>query len=113
MEQNLTGFIKYCLGYIKLTRQRTFAAQQKYSVNLSKEYLGLTSLLNVDIEKSEGELINLKTFYSYDPKEVTKDLQEDYEEEKVLANKIEEIYSKHENDQFTKQIMINFGYFEI
>lgn len=31
----------------------------------------------------------------------------------MLANKIDEIRNKHKNDQFTKQIMINFGYLEI
>jgi len=112
-ELNLINFIKYCLGYIKLTRQRTFALQQKYSANLTAEHFNLIDLLNNDIEKNTGEAINLKTFYSYDPKQVTEDIQEEYEMEKELANKIEEIYSKYKNDQFTKHVIINFGYFEI
>src|SRR3989344_7473731 len=113
MEQNLTNFIKYCLGYVKLTRERTVAAQQKYSVELPKEHFGLTGLLNGDTDGSTGELINLETFYSYDPKEVPKAKKEQYEKEKELANKIEDIYNKYRNDQFTKQIVFNFGYFEI
>src|SRR3989344_746490 len=113
MEQNLTNFIKYCLGYVKLTRERTVAAQQKYSVELPKEHFGLTGLLNGDTDGSTGELINLETFYSYDPKEVPKAKKDQYEKEKELANKIEDIYNKYRNDQFTKQIVFNFGYFEI
>lgn len=113
MEQNLTNFIKYCLGYVKLTRERTVAAQQKYSVNLPKEHFGLVGLLNGDTDGSAGELVNLDTFYSYDPKEVPKSKKEQYEKEKELANKIEDIYNKYRNDQFTKQIVFNFGYFEI
>lgn len=113
MEQNLTNFIKYCLGYVKLTREKTVAAQQKYSVNLPKEHFGLTGLLNGDSDGSIGELINLETFYAYDPKEVPKAKKEQHEKEKELANKIEDIYNKYRNDQFTKQIVFNFGYFEI
>ena len=113
MEQNLANFIKYCLGYVKLTRERTVVAQQKYSVELPKEHFGLLGLLNGDIDGGIGELINLDTFYSYDPKEVPKSKKEQYEKEKELANKIEDIYNKYRNDQFTKQIVFNFGYFEI
>ncbi|TAL48945.1 DUF559 domain-containing protein [Patescibacteria group bacterium] len=113
MEQNLVNFIKYCLGYVKLTRARTVAAQQRYSVNLPKEFFGLSGLLNGDTDGNLGELINLDTFYLYDPKEVPKTKKEQYEKEKELANKIEDIYNKYRNDQFTKQIVFNFGYFEI
>jgi len=113
MQQNLTNFIKYCLGYVKITRDRTVAAQQRYSVELPKEYFGLVGLLNGDTDGNTGELINLDTFYSYDPKEVPKTKKEQYEKEKELANKVEDIYNKYRNDQFTKQIIFNFGYFEI
>jgi superfamily I DNA and/or RNA helicase/very-short-patch-repair endonuclease len=113
MEQSLTNFIKYCLGYVKLTRERTIAAQQKYSINLPIEHFSLLGLLNGDTDGSIGELINLETFYSYDPKEVPKPKKEQYEKEKELANKIQDIYDKYRNDQFTKQIVLNFGYFEI
>jgi len=113
MEQSLTNFIKYCLGYVKLTRERTVAAQQRYSVNLPKEHFGLLGLLNGDTDGSIGELISLDTFYSYDPKEVPKSKKEQYEKEKELANKIEDIYNKYRNNQFTKQIVFNFGYFEV
>jgi very-short-patch-repair endonuclease len=101
------------LGYVKLTRERTVAAQQKYSVNLPSDYFGLLGLLNGDTDGSLGELINLETFYNYDPKKVPEEEQEQYEKEKEFANKIEDIYNKHKNDQFTKQVVLNFGYFEV
>lgn len=113
LENNLQNFIKYCLGYVKITRERTTAAQQKYSVELPKEYFGLAGLLNGDTDGNLGELINLETFYAYDPKGVPEYKEKKYLAEKILANKIEEIYNKYRNDQFTKQIVFNFGYFEI
>src|SRR3989344_2068533 len=113
MDDSLSNFIKYSLGYVKLTRERTVLAQQKYSVELPVEYFGLLGLLNGDTDEKIGELINLKTFYKYDPKDVPRDNVDDYEKEKELANKIDDIYSKYRNDQYTKQIILSFGYFEI
>ena len=73
----------------------------------------MVGLLNGEEDGSVGELIDLSIFYAYDPKEVPKTKKEQYEKEKELANKIEDIYNKYRNDQFTKQIIFNFGYFEI
>lgn len=113
MDKDLSNYIKYCLGYVRITREKTAVSQQKYSINLPVEYFGLLGLLNGDTDGNLGELINLETFYKYDPKKVPKDEIEKYEEEKAVANKIEDIYNKYQNDQFTKQIVLNFGYFEI
>lgn len=113
MDKELLNYIKYCLGYVRITREKTVVAQQKYSINLPTEYFDLTGLLNGDTDGNLGELINLETFYKYDPRKVPEKEKEDYEKEKVFANKIEDIYNKYQNDQFTKQIVLNFGYFEI
>ena len=113
MNASLSNYIKYCLGYVKLTRQRTFAAQHKFSAFLTKEYFNLVGLLNGDIDGSLGETVNLKTFYTLDPKKLTEEQREQYQKEKSLADKIEDIYNKYRNDQFRKQIVFNFGYFEI
>jgi very-short-patch-repair endonuclease len=113
MEKELSNYIKYCLGYIKLTRERTVAAQQKDSANLPKKHFGLEGLLNGDTDGNLGELVNLETFYSYDPKKVPEEKQDEYEKEKELANKLDNIYQKYQNDPFTKQIIFSFGYFEI
>ena len=114
MQKELTNFIKYCLGYVKLTRQRTIASQQRHKADLSGDYFDLNKLLSLDIEDSNGrELINLKGFYSIDPNDVPENARVEWEKEKALANKIDEIYSKYKNSSFTKQVFINFGYFKI
>ena len=113
MDNNLSNFIKYCLGYVKLTRERTVLAQQKYSVNIPAAYFGLLGLLNGDTDEKIGELINLNTLYKYNPKEVPANETVEYNKEKELANKIDDIYSKYRNDQYTKQVILSFGYFEI
>lgn len=113
MEKELSNYIKYCLGYVKLTRERTVAAQQKDSANLPQKYFGLEGLLNGDTDGSLGELVNLETFYSYDPKKVPEEKRDEYEKQKELANKLDNIYQKYQNDPFTKQIIFSFGYFEI
>jgi len=113
MNNELVNFIKYCLGYVKITRDRATLSQQKFSANLPTDYIQLAALLNGDLDGKLGELINLATFYQYDPKDVPDEELENYEKEKVLANTIENIYNKYKNDQYTKQIFLNFGYFEI
>lgn len=113
MDISIGNFIKYCMGYIKLTRNRNLASQQKSALDLPKDYFNLGGLLNGDADGKLGELINLETFYSLDPKEVTEETEKEYKKQKELANKIEDAYNKYRNDPFTKQIVCSFGYFEI
>jgi len=114
MEQvSLLNFIKYCLGYIKLTRQRSFILQSKLAIKLPEHSFNLTELLESNIDDNTGKLINLETFYSLDPKTITKETQKQYNEEQSLAKKIDEIYNKGRNDPYTKQIVFSFGYYEI
>lgn len=113
MERELSNFIKYCLGYVSLTRQRVVLNQKRLSVDLPSEIFNLIGLLNGDEDGSLAELINLKTFYGYDPRNVSDEDREVYEKEKELAQKIDEIYSKYRNDPYTKQAILNFGFFEI
>jgi len=47
---DLQNFIKYCLGYIKLTREKTVAAQLCHSIELPKEYFDIKGLLNSDFD---------------------------------------------------------------
>ncbi|MGB2791581.1 MAG: hypothetical protein WBC29_03440, partial [Candidatus Moraniibacteriota bacterium] len=112
-QKNLSSFIKYCLGYVRMTRQRTALSQKKYSITLPTDFFNLAGLLNGEEDGSIAELINLDTFYKYDPKDVPEDLKEKYEREKTLAKNIDEVHSKYRNDPYTKQTILNFGYFEI
>lgn len=113
MDQNLSNFIKYCLGYVKLTREKVALSQQKYSISLPGDNLKLVRLLDGDLDGNVQEIIDLPLFYNLDPKKVPEESKGQYEEEKKLANQIEELYNKHKNDPYTKQLLLNFGYFKI
>lgn len=113
MLDKLENYIKYCLGYIKLTRRRSYLAQLKLSVDISENYFDLRGLLNGDLDGRESEQIKLETFYSFDPKKVPEEKLKEYEEQKSIASKIEEIYNKYRNTPYTKQILLNFGYLKI
>lgn len=109
----LTDYIKYCLGYIKLTRHKALSEQQKNSVVIPKEHFSLLGLLNGDLDGNIAEPILLSTFYALDPKNIPNGQKVQYEREKQLANKVEDIYNASRNDQFTKQVILSFGYFEV
>jgi len=112
MDISIANFIKYCMSYIKLTRNRNLASQQKSALDLPKDYFSLGGLLNGNTDGKLDELINLETFYSLDPKEVAEETEKEYKKQKDLANKIEDVYNKYRNDPFTKQIVCSFGYAE-
>ena len=110
---SLANFIKYCLGYIKLTRQRSFLLQIKSAVKLPEYCFNLKELLESDTNENIGKLINLETFYSFEPKNIPEETRKKYNEEKTIAKKINEIYNKGRNDPYTKQIVFSFGYYEV
>ncbi len=112
-EISLANFIKYCLGYIKLTRQRSFLLQTKSAVKLSEYCFDLKELLKSDTNEGIGKLINLEVFYSFEPKNIPEEVRKKYDEEKTIAKKIDEIYNKGRNDPYTKQVVFSFGYYEI
>ena len=101
-DMELTDYIKYCLGYIKLTRRKALSEQQKHSVAIPKEHFSLLGLLNGDLDGNVAEPILFNTFYALDPKNIPAERKEQYEQEKQLANKIEDIYNAYRNDQFYK-----------
>lgn len=109
----ISSLLKYCLGYMRLTSRRTYAVQDKFAVFLDKETFDLSAFLASDVNKLRSCLISLPVFYSSNPKELTPEMEKQYRKEKLIAEKIEEIYNKHKNDEFTKQINLNFGYYEI
>ena len=116
MEMNqlpLSNLLKYCLGYMRLTSRRYYAAQDRYAIFLSEDTFDLSPLLESDVIESSSCPIRLPVFYSTTPKELTQAIEKQYQKEKLIAEKIEEIYNKYKNDEFTKQINLNFGYYEI
>lgn len=98
---------------MRLTSRRSYSVQDKFAVFLDKETFDLSVLLATDVNESLSCLINLPVFYSVKPKELKPEIEKQYRKEKLIAEKIEEIYNKYKNDEFTKQINLNFGYYEI
>jgi very-short-patch-repair endonuclease len=109
----LSNYIKYCLGYIRLTRQRTFLTQERGAVALAPQQFNLTGLLNLDLDGRVDEPVNLPTFSRYDPADVPAEEQAAYEAEQQTARQIETLYNQHRNNEFTRQVDLRFGYFEI
>lgn len=112
---SLTNYLKYCLSYIRLTNRRFFRAQKDDSIPLEKIFFELRDFLRAEDHDAylDQTLLNLKVFYNADPLTVSKDLQKEYDKQKKLANKIEDLYNRYKNDPYTKQLNLNFGHFEI
>lgn len=109
----LSNYIRYCLGYIKLTTRSSFLSTQHDSLLLEETYFSLLGLLNGDADSETHEKIVLPTFATYAPLDVPEELKDAYKKEKLVAQSVEEVYNKYKNDQFTKQTVITFGYFSI
>ncbi len=107
--KNLIAYAKDYVGIINPARSRYKISTDE----LKPETLDL-SLLS-EMENSDiQQLIDLPEYYAYTPKELDR-LDEDtnirYLKQKELATKIEEIITKYEVNEYTKQINLNFGYF--
>jgi very-short-patch-repair endonuclease len=113
MPMELIDYIKYCLGYIKLSRQKALSSQEKQSLSIPKEYFSLMGLLNGDLDGNVSEELTLPVFYTLDPKDIPAEKADQYAREKAIASKVEDLYNIQKNDEFTKQIVLSFGYFEI
>ncbi|MCX6724332.1 MAG: AAA domain-containing protein [Candidatus Staskawiczbacteria bacterium] len=112
MEFSLNSYIKYCLGYLSLTRPTGFSRGTYLDINLLQKYFSLTNLLNGDADGNLSEIINLSCYYNTDPKDVTDEISEAYMEEKAMALQIDELYNKAKNDTFTKETILRFGKFD-
>lgn len=112
MEFSLNSYIKYCLGYLSLTRPTGFNRGTSIDIKLPHKYFSLTDLINGDIDGKLSEVINLECYYNTDPKDITDEIAERYKEEKALALQVDEIYNKAKNDTFTKEAILRFGKFD-
>jgi hypothetical protein len=112
MNFSLNSYIKYCLGYLSLTKPTGFNRGTSIDVKLPREYFSLTNLINGEIDGSLSEIVNLECYYNTDPKDVTEEIEEQYKKEKALAIQVEEVYSKAKNDTFTKETLLRFGRFD-
>ncbi len=112
MDFSLNSYIKYCLGYLSLTRPTGFNRGTSLDIKLPEEYFTLSNLLNGDTDGNLSEIIQLNTYYSHDPKDVPEELKEQYEKEKAIALQVDQIYNKAKNDTYTKETLLKFGRFE-
>lgn len=112
MDFSLNSYIKYCLGYLSLTKPTGFNRGTSIDVKLQQKYFSLQNLINGDIDGNLSEIINLDCYYNTDPKDVTEEIAEQYKMEKALALQINELYSKAKNDTFTKETILRFGRFD-
>jgi superfamily I DNA and/or RNA helicase/very-short-patch-repair endonuclease len=111
LEAKLQNFVKYCLDYIKLTERKYFEIQIRNAFKLPNKIFDFKKFISQEDE--EKEIVNLQIFYNYSALNVPNDLKNTYEEEREIAKKLEDIYNKVKNDPFTKQGIVNFGYYEI
>ncbi|MEI6478176.1 MAG: AAA domain-containing protein [bacterium] len=112
-EINLQNYLKYCLGYLRLTTRPILRRSQDSSVTLPGKYFSLERFL---IEDDLVQEVDLPTFNEFSPLDLEKQSEEirvAYEEEKKLAMSIEALHNKFKNDEFTKELKLNFGFYRV
>lgn len=112
MDFSLNSYIKYCLGYLSLTKPTGFNRGTSLDIGLPQKYFSLEKLINGNVDGNLSEIVNLNLYYTTDPKDVTEEIEAEYKKEKALALQIDEIYSKAKNDTFTKETILRFGRFD-
>lgn len=112
MNFSLNSYIKYCLGYLSLTKPTGFNRGTSLDIRLPQEYFSLGHLVDGEIDGNLSETVKLDCYYNTDPKDISEEITEQYKKEKALALQIDEIYSKAKNDTFTKETLLRFGRFE-
>lgn len=105
----LTNYIKYCLGYLRI---QSASLRPSDLLQLDKNYFNLNEFININPEDfTSGLYINLPILEKFSPKNIPEKYKEKYEQEKLIAQKIEELISRYKNEEFTKEIILRFGKF--
>lgn len=112
MNFSLNSYIKYCLGYLSLTKPTGFNRGASLDIKLPEKYFSLNHLLDGDADGHLNEVVDLDVYYKTDPKNISEKNADIYKEQKEFAIKIDEIYSKAKNDTYTKETLLRFGRFE-
>ena len=110
---DLAAYLKYCLGYVKMSRGAGMLGNDKKAQELDKTRLNLVALLNLDQDGFSPEPIQLPLFESLNPKDVTEEQKSAYKEERDIARNLEDLSADARNNPFTKQLSLRFGYFKI
>ena len=108
----LGRYIRYCLDYVKLTRS-AIVRQRETDVPLTSDFFDLDSLLGNTPDDPEGVEVTLQDYYSFLPEDVPAETRNIWERQKGLARKLEVLYNDQRNYEFTRQLLLNFGGFEV
>ncbi len=111
-EITLEKLLNYCLGYIKLINP-SFSRYKVYTDPIDLSILDPQFIFSLDPNENSTLNLNMKEFYTLNPKELSEETEEEYLKQKTLATKLEEIKNKYKVDEYTKQVNLNFGYFKI
>ena len=110
----LHRLISYSKDYISLINPAT-SRYRIFTDNLTDPIFRAEYLYDEAIDFLEhGEAINLESFYKYTPGELQSlgvEEKTKYNAEKAIAKKLEEISGKLKINEYTKQIILNFGFF--
>ena len=110
---DLTSYLKYCLGYVRLSQSGGCVKSEATAQELGASRLDLIKLLNSDLDGALEEPIQLPLFTSLDPQKVPPEQLRAYNEERKIARSLEQLGADSRNYTFTKQLTLRFGYFKI
>jgi len=111
----LYRLVSYARDYINLVNPAT-SRYKIYTDYLPQKVINLSSLFSPDDEEFTSPIVkvSLDTFYKFTPKELMsldEETKKVYEDEKKTALKLEEIAGKFKINEYTKQVVLNFGFF--
>jgi hypothetical protein len=101
---DLTSYLKYCLGYVRLSQSGGCAKSEATAQELGASRLDLIKLLNSDLDGAVEEPIKLPLFSSLDPQKVPPEQLRAYNEERKIARSLEQLGADSRNYTFTKQL---------
>jgi len=110
---DLASYLKYCLGYVRMSRTPGSLRGGLNTLELLPGQFELIRLLDLDLDGSTSEEIKLPLFESLDPKNVPPEQTKEYDKERNIARKLEQLRADARNATFTKQLNLRFGFFKI
>jgi very-short-patch-repair endonuclease len=110
---DLASYLKYCLGYVRMARTPGSLRGGLNTLELLPGQFQLLRLLDLDLDGSTSENIQLPLFESLDPKNVPPEQDREYDKERNIAKKLEQLRADARNATFTKQLKLRFGFFKI
>lgn len=104
----LKDYIKYCLAYLRI---QNATVRPKDFLSLEDDYFELADFLKLSPEEEVGKVIDLPILHKYAPENIPEEEKEQYEQEKRIAQLLEQLISAQKNEEYTKEIILRFGKF--